>query len=552
MSEKPITEELLWRSRELKNTESSSQYAEDALVEQNRIMTVLLNNLRVGVFMVEAPSGKPLLANRAAKDLLGRGIVRGSFRDNLAEVYEAYKLGTNEHYPTDQMPIYRGLQGHSCTVNDMVVVHPDGKKILLEVFGSPVRDEQNNVIASLVSFSDITERKRTEEEKEKLQAQLQQAQKMEAIGRLAGGIAHNFNNILMGIQGLTSVMMINKEPDHPDYKHLTGIEKSIKRAVQLTRNLLGFARGGKYDPKPTDLNVLIKNENLLFSQMKKEIQIHGKYEEVLWPVEVDQGQIQQALLNLYLNAWQAMPVGGEIYIQTANIILDESETKSFTIKAGKYIKISVTDTGIGMDEATRGKIFEPFFSKGSSGQGFGLGLASVYGIVKNHGGFINVSSEKGKGSTFTIYLPASDKELVEESQDLDRRRIQYGQGTILLVDDEDIVIDVGQKMLESIGYKVLIAQSGREAVDLYRKRKDEIDLVILDMIMPGMDGGETYERMRNINSGVNVLLSSGYSINGQAKEILDRGCNAFIQKPFSLLDLSIKLRELLEEKKQGN
>ena len=546
MSDKPTTEESEQRSRELEKTESGCRYAEEALVEQNRIMTVLLNNLRVGVFMVEAPSGKPLLANRAAKDLLGRGIVKGSFKDNLAEVYKAYKLGTNDHYPADQMPIFHGLQGRSHNVDDMVVVHPDGKKILLEVFGSPVRDQQGNVIASLVSFSDITERKRTEEEKEKLQAQFQQAQRMKAIGTLAGGIAHNFNNMLMAIQGLTSLMMIGKEPSHPDYKHMQGIEKSIKKAVELTRDLLGFARGGKYEPKPTDLNALIRNENEIFCQMKKEIQIHGKYEEELWPAEVDRGQIQQTLLNLYLNAWQAMPDGGDILLQTANVTLDQSDVKFFAINPGRYIRISVTDTGIGMDEATRNQIFEPFFSKRGSGQGSGLGLASVHGIVKNHGGFINVYSEKGKGSTFNIYLPASEKKIVDENPELERRKIQYGQGTILLVDDQDMVLDVGKKMLESIGYKVLIAQSGSEALDVYIKQKDEIDLIILDMIMPEMSGGETYERMRDIDAGVNVLLSSGYSINSQVKEILGRGCNGFIQKPFSLKDLSIKIRELLE------
>jgi CheY-like chemotaxis protein len=247
-----------------------------------------------------------------------------------------------------------------------------------------------------------------------------------------------------------------------------------------------------------------------------------------------------------------MPGGGDIFVQTANVILDKSAIQSVAMDAGKYIRISVTDTGIGMDEATRKKIFDPFFSKRRSGQGSGLGLASANGIVKNHGGFINVYSEKGKGSTFNIYLPASEKEIVDEDPELDRRKIQYGQGTILLVDDEDTVIDVGQKMLESIGYKVLIAKSGSEALDAYIKRKDEIDLIILDMIMPEMSGGETYERMRDIDAGVNVLLSSGYSINGQAKEILDRGCNGFIQKPYSLTDLSIKVRELLEGTKRGD
>jgi two-component system cell cycle sensor histidine kinase/response regulator CckA len=498
MSEKHTSEEWERSSRELEKAETDRKFTEDALVEQNRIMTVLLNNLRVGVFMVEAPSGKPLLANRAAKDLLGRGIVKGSFKDNLAEVYEAYKLGTKDHYPADQMPIFHGLQGRSHTVDDMVVVHPDGKKILLEVFGSPVRDQHGNVIASLVSFSDITERKRTEEEKEKLKAQFQQAQRMKTIGTLAGGIAHNFNNMLMAIQGLTSLMTIGKEPSHPDYKHLQGIEKSIKKAVELTRDLLGFARGGKYEPKPTDLNTLIRNENKIFCQMRKEIQIHGKYEEELWSAEVDRGQIQQTLLNLYLNAWQAMPDGGDIFLQTANVIFDESDVKFFAIDPGRYIKISVTDTGIGMDEATRNQIFEPFFSKRGSGQGSGLGLASVYGIVKNHGGFINVDSEKGKGSTFNIYLPASKKKIANETPELDRRKIQYGQGTILLVDDQDMVIDVGKKMLESIGYKVLIAQSGSEALDVYIKQKDEIDLIILDMIhkMWVRHEGANHQRVR--------------------------------------------------------
>ncbi len=332
-------------SEELDKAETDRKYTEDALVEQNRLMSVLLNNLRVGVFMVEAPSGRPLLANRAAKDLLGRGIVKGSLGDNLAEVYEAYQLGTDDLYPVDQMPIFKGLQGSSHTVDDMVVVHPDGKKVLLEVFGSPVRDMRGNVIASLVSFSDITERKKTEEEKEKLQTQLQHAQKMEAIGTLAGGIAHNFNNILMGIQGLTSLMMIGKQPGHPDYEHLQGIDKSIKSAVELTRDLLGFARKGKYIPKLTDLNALIRNENKNFSQMKKEIQIHGKYEEGLWPVEVDRGQIRQTLLNLYVNAWQAMPGGGDIFVKTENVMPGESDIKSLATDSGRYIRISVTTPG---------------------------------------------------------------------------------------------------------------------------------------------------------------------------------------------------------------
>ena len=395
--------------------------------------------------------------------------------------------------------------------------------------------------------NEIEERKQAEEERKKLQAQLIQAQKMEAIGTLAGGIAHNFNNILMGIQGRASLMMVDKDPSHPDYEHLNGVEESVRMATELTRDLLGFARGGKYEVKPTDLNTLIRHENSMFGCTKKEIQFHGKYANDLWAVEVDRGQIQQILLNLYINAWQAMPGGGDLYIQTENVTLDEVDLRPSEVTPGRYVKISVTDTGTGMDEETRQRIFDPFFSTRGTGRGTGLGLPSVYGIIKNHRGFIDVYSEKGEGSTFNIYLPASEKEAVKEGPGTDRYEIQYEKGTVLLVDDEGMVIDVGQRMLERLGYQVLIARSGKEALDVYGKKIKEIDLVILDMIMPSMGGGETYDRLKGIDENVRVLLSSGYSINGQARKIMDRGCNGFIQKPFSLNDLSIKVKEALGE-----
>ena len=394
---------------------------------------------------------------------------------------------------------------------------------------------------------DVTARLQSERENRKLQAQLNQAQKMESIGILAGGIAHNFNNILMAIQGRASLMMMEKDPSNPDYEHLRGIESYVKNAVLLTRDLLGFARGGKYEVKSTDLNALIQHENRMFGRTKKEIQIREEYEEDLWTVEVDQGQIQQVLLNLYVNASHAMPAGGDLYIRTENVTLDEKDRKTFEIAPGKYVKISVTDSGVGMDAATRKKIFDPFFTTRDAGQGSGLGLSSVYGIIKNHGGFINVYSEKGVGTTFTIYLPVSEKETTEEAPRSDQAKTQYGRGTVLLVDDEEMVIEVGQEVLEKLGYHVMIAGSGREALHLYEKHREGIDLVILDMIMPGMGGGKTFEGLKGIDGDVKVILSSGYSINGQAQEILDSGCIGFIQKPFSLKDLSIKVRKALDE-----
>jgi len=258
-----------------------------------------------------------------------------------------------------------------------------------------------------------------------------------------------------------------------------------------------------------------------------------------------------------------MPKGGDLYIQTENVTLDENYTKPFNVTPGRYVKISITDTGVGMDEETQRRIFEPFFTTKEMGRGTGLGLASAYGIIKNHGGIINVYSEKGEGSTFTIYLPASEKEIVKEEKIPER--LLKGTETVLLVDDEDIIIDVGDGLLKTLGYKVLVARSGKEAIEIISKahrakRKEDKgkkghapgamppapDIIILDMIMPEMSGGETYDRMKEINPNIKVLLSSGYSINGQATEILKRGCNGFIQKPFNMKQLSQELRKILD------
>ncbi len=373
-----------------------------------------------------------------------------------------------------------------------------------------------------------------------------QAQKMEAIGTLAGGIAHDFNNLLMAIQGRTSIMLMDKDSAHPDFEHLMGIEDYVSSATDLTKQLLGFARGGKYEVNPTDLNKLIKKHNRMFGRTKKEISIREKYQENLWSVEVDRGQIEQVLLNLYVNAWQAMPGGGDLYLKTENVTLDENYVKPFSIEPGRYVKISVTDTGIGMDKATQERIFDPFFTTKEMGRGTGLGLASVYGIIKNHGGFINVYSEKGHGTTFNIYLPASEKEVIEEEKP--GGDTLMGSETVLLVDDEDMIIEIAEALLERLGYKVLIATSGKEAIEIYDKKKERIDIVVLDMIMPDMSGSEAYDSLKETDPEVKVLLSSGYSINGQAQDILDRGCNSFIQKPFRMKELSQKLRKILDEK----
>ncbi len=384
-------------------------------------------------------------------------------------------------------------------------------------------------------------------EYKRLETQLLQAQKMEAIGTMAGGIAHDFNNLLMGILGNVSLILSEMNASDPHYVELQNIGKYVHNGVDLTRQLLGFARRGKYEVTPTDLNSIIKKSAKMFGHTRKEITIHGKYEPNLWVVEVDRGQIEQVLVNLFVNAWQAMPGGGYIYLQTENVILDENNVKPYGLQPGNYVKISITDNGSGMDEETRQRIFEPFFTTRERGRGTGLGLASVYGIIVNHRGSIQVYSEKGKGTTFSIYLPVSDKEVVKEKK-LPKLPENYLQGkeTILLVDDEEMICDVGEKILKRLGYSTLVAGSGQEAVATYKKNKQAIDMVILDMIMPGLGGGETYKMLKKINPGIKVLLSSGYSVDGQAAEILEYGCSGFIQKPFKMQDLAQKIRSILD------
>ena len=322
------------------------------------------------------------------------------------------------------------------------------------MYDRPPKEKNSIYLGTHGVFRDISDRR-------KLESQLQQSQKMEAIGTLAGGIAHDFNNLLMGIQGRASLMLADIDASNPHIEHLKGIEEYIKSASDLTKQLLGFARGGKYEVKVIDLNDVIITSSKMFGRTKKEIRIHSKLQENLWSVEADQRQIEQVLLNLYVNAWQAMPAGGELYLQTENVQLAKDSVEAYQVKPGKYVRISVADTGVGMDEATMQRIFDPFFTTKEMGRGTGLGLASAYGIIQNHSGMIDVYSEKGKGTTFIIYLPASKKEVKKESETPEK--LLLGSETVLLVDDEAMIIDVSKQLLEKLGYNVMIAKSGQRS-----------------------------------------------------------------------------------------
>jgi len=404
---------------------------------------------------------------------------------------------------------------------------------------SPIVDREGKLAGYTHTLKDITKSKR-------LEAQFQQAQKLEAIGTLAGGIAHDFNNLLMGIQGNVSLMMVDIDSTHPYYERLKKIEKQVQSGARLTSHLLGYARKGKYEVKPVDLNTMLKEASETFGRTRKEITIHRELAEGLLAIEADSGQIEQVLLNLFVNAADAMPGGGDLILTTMNVTHKDMKGKLYDPRPGKYVLLMVTDTGIGMDKETTERIFEPFFTTKEMGRGTGLGLASAYGIIKGHGGYIDVESRKEQGATFSIYLPASERKVQEAVKTAEP--FIKGTGTVLLVDDEEVILEVGKELLEGMGYRVLIAKDGKEAIEVYEKDRDEIDIVVLDMVMPNMGGGETYDRMKEINPEIKVLLSSGFSIDGEASEILERGCNGFIQKPFTMKRLSGKTRDILEKK----
>jgi PAS domain S-box-containing protein len=396
----------------------------------------------------------------------------------------------------------------------------------------------------IVVITDISELKL-------LQIQLQQAQKMEAIGVLAGGISHDFNNILMGIQGHLSLMQVDISDMEKAKNHIKHIGRLVKTAAELTSRLLGFARGGKYRISTLDMNELLGMTLNIFRPTRKDIEIHEDYDNNLYPVAGDQSQLEQVFLNLMINASQAMPDHGDLFVITRNIYIDENHSYPFEITAGNYIKVTVKDTGVGMDRETQKKIFDPFFSTKEAGdnKGRGLGLSTVFGIVKNHGGFILVDSDKGKGASFHICLPASRDEEKPSEQDENScfERMQKGSETVLLVDDEDEIVNVGKNFLEKLGYKALVARNGLEAVEVFRSYKDEIALVVLDLVMPKMNGKQACAMIKDIRRDAKILISTGYSVDEEVEKFLNSGgCSGFIQKPFSLNEFAGALRKILD------
>ena len=449
------------------------------------------------------------------------------------------------------IPLFTGTK----VIGVIGMAHVDGKALTQEDISVLERFAELASIAldNARLYGDIrrklAEREAADLEKKQLEAQLMHAQKMEAIGTLAGGVAHDFNNILQAITGYTELLLLKQEPDEPGQKDLQAIKESAQRASNLVKQLLVFSRKMDNTYEAIQVNeVILRIATMLERTIPRMIKIEMMLENRLALINADVTQLEQVLMNLGVNARDAMPDGGTITIKTRNALLDEDFCKSHLgAKPGEYVLMAVTDTGHGMEKEVLDHIFEPFFTTKQRDKGTGLGLATLYGIVKSHGGYIYCSSTPGQGTTFDIYFPALATEVQKDvAEPDDVTNLPRGQETILLVDDEEIILDLGQELLESHGYSTLLATSGEEALQVYKAHHNHIDLVILDVSMPGIGGYKCLEGLIKINPQVKTLISSGYSADGKVKGALQTGASGFIGKPYMISEMLHKVREILD------
>ncbi|MDJ0783566.1 MAG: response regulator [Desulfosarcinaceae bacterium] len=533
---KARTAELVASNESLQSQIRERQRAESALQWSQDTFRTILDSIDATIYVADMETHEILFMNRFMKEAFGG--------DKIGQIcWQAFRSGDGpcRHCSNDKLLKADGSPGETLIWEGQ---NPLNKRWYLN-YDRAVAWVDGRIVRLQIA-TDITTNKHLEEKRQQAEQQLQQAQKLEAIGTLAGGIAHDFNNLMMGMMGNVNLVMYELDPEHAHYKKLERIEQQIESGSKLTRQLLGYARKGTYEIRPLDINALVSECTETFGRTRKQIRIHLSLEKKLWGTRADWTQVEQVLLNLFINASDAMPDGGDLYLRTANCLHTQITGRPFRPKPGPYIAIKVTDTGVGMPPEVRERIFDPFFTTKEMGRGTGLGLASAYGIIKGHGGYIDVSSTPGKGTAFTLYLPAVDA-VDTKTKAAKKQLLHHGEGTILLVDDEDVVLNVGHQMLDKLGYTVLPARSGGDALQLFAQHKSSLDLVILDMVMPDMNGGDVFDKLHDMQPDVPILLASGYSLEGKAEEILERGCRGFIQKPFSITTLGETVSAILQD-----
>jgi two-component system, cell cycle sensor histidine kinase and response regulator CckA len=517
--------------------------AEEALIKSQEKYIDLYENANDMIFTVDL-LGNFTTVNRAAYTSLGYR-VEELLGKNLGDVLT----------PESSNDAMATLQRAMAEKSDLMETQPwefegfkkDGTRMLFEVRARLIL-EDGNIMGVQGIARDITERKQAEEEKAFLQEQLRQSQKMEAIGRLAGGIAHDFNNLLTIIKGYSTLSFMELKEGDPLKGSLGEILKATERAANLTRQLLAFSRRQAMEMKVLDLNGILKDmDKMLRRVIGEDIALVVHLAEDLGRTKTDPGQIEQVIMNLVVNARDAMPDGGKLTIETANVELDEAYARAhIAVKPGRYLMLSVSDTGVGMTREVKERVFEPFFTTKGTGKGTGLGLSTVYGIVKQSGGNIWIYSEPGRGTTLKIYLPRVD-EPIEVFKEKFEEDLPRGSETILVVEDEEEVRKLAARVLQRQGYKVLEAPQGGDALLICEQHQDPIHLMLTDVVMPGMSGHQLAKRLESLQPRMKVLYMSGYTNNAIAQHgVLGEGVN-YIQKPFTVDGLARKVREVLEK-----
>ena len=535
-----INGEILWDGIMLEITERKR--AEEGLRESEAKYR-RLHETMMDAFVRIDMTGRIQEANRAYQALLGYSeeeLLQRTNGDLTPEKWHAREAGMI----AEQVLV----SGHS-QVYEKEYRRKDGTLFPVELRTFLLRDDTGQPVGMWAIVRDITERSRAEEEKAKLESQLRQAQKMESVGRLAGGVAHDFNNMLSVILGYAELIKARLTDDDPLLKDIQAIEKAAGHSRDVTRQLLALSRKQIIEPRLMNLNDLItSSQNTLSRLIGEDIDLRFYPEDDLQLINFDPTQVDQILVNLVVNARDAMPDGGKLTIETANIHLDEAYCRNHLgFKPGQYVFLGLSDDGVGMDKELQSHLFEPFFTTKEVGEGTGLGLATVYGMIKQNGGFINVYSEPGQGSTFKIYIPSAGEE-EQKIPETEEVPMAYGAGIVLLVEDEEMVREIAKEILEEIGYTVLDAATPQDAISLCENKDTVIDLLLTDVIMPGMSGKELKKAIEVIRPGIKVLFMSGYTSNVIAhRGVLEQGVH-FIQKPFSMKDLAQKVREAIGER----
>jgi len=515
--------------------------AEEALQESEERHRTAIENSPDGVAIVQG--GQLLFVNQRFAEIFGYGRPEEIVGKPLSTVLDADDLKQMEEVNYEKQK-----DGPVTLRHEFKGIRKGGEPILIEV--SATRITYRGEAASLVYLRDITERKRKEQEITSLQEQLRQSQKMEAIGLLAGGIAHDFGNLLAVVQGYSELSLLKLPPEAPVRENIEEVVKAGKRAMDLIRRLLAFSRRQIFQTSVLDLNTIVRDlEKMLRRIIGEDIELVTLLADDPGKIEADRGQIEQILLNLAVNARDAMPSGGKLTIETTNIELDKTYARSHAaVKPGRYVMVSVSDTGVGMTPEVRERVFEPFFTTKEIGKGTGLGLSTVYGIVKQSGGNIWVYSEPGYGTTFKIYLPRLGELLKREREMKIVEEPLRGNETILVVEDEEKVLKMVTEILREQGYKVLEAPQGENALLIAGQHKDPIHLMVTDVVMPGMNGRELAGRLAPLHPEMKVLYMSGFTDDVIVHHgVLEGGIN-FIQKPFTVAGLARKVREVLEQK----